>query len=321
MIFFIALSIATAFGAYSFARDERWAATAITALLLVLIVKKTVDLRRWIKHREAARAFGADEATAEIYPAAPVVWCGARKAPEGVLLLHGFSASPAEFAPLTDKLKERDVPFYAPTLTGFGIESLHLLRVVHSSDWLRDALRAYDVVASRAERVHVFGHSMGAIMAAFVAQRRAVDKLVLSAPYLHPKRKHDVVKEIFKTPLLSDALVFLMPYRKKSSKSKPPKGAENRVAFRVSPTNSIRAIWEAQDKLRFEEAKFSRALLLEGGKDATVEIDRVVQTLEYHKLPYDLKRYENSGHLLYEDADKERVASDVVAWLFGAERK
>ncbi|MBD3410634.1 MAG: alpha/beta fold hydrolase, partial [Ignavibacteriales bacterium] len=184
MIFLIALSIAAASGVYAFALEERWAATAITAFLLLLIVKKAIDQHRWIKHREAARAFGADEATAEILPAAPVVWCGSRKAPEGALLLHGFSASPAEFAPVTDKLKERDVPFYAPTLTGFGVESLHLLRVVHSSDWLRDALRAYDVVASRAERVHVFGHSMGAIMATFVAQRRTVDKLVLSAPYL-----------------------------------------------------------------------------------------------------------------------------------------
>jgi esterase/lipase len=45
-------------------------------------------------------------------------------------------------------LDQAGIPYYAPLLTGHGLDDLHLFSAVQPSDWLRDAVMAYDQLAS-----------------------------------------------------------------------------------------------------------------------------------------------------------------------------
>ena len=123
----------------------------------------------------------------------------------GVLLLHGFTGTPANMHSIWSRLEadgqesrlnaniknENDYTIYAPLLTGHGT-NLRNMRKSCALDWIDDALKAYDrLAAAGCEKIYVAGLSMGGLLAAIVASERRVDGVIMiCAPakmklYLH----------------------------------------------------------------------------------------------------------------------------------------
>ncbi|MCF8384032.1 MAG: alpha/beta fold hydrolase [Chlorobium sp.] len=108
------------------------------------------------------------------------------KAPAGVLIIHGFSATPESVAILEKPLRALGLPVSLPLLSGHGAPSPEALRGVTFHDWMADADRAFQALAEKAEKIIVVGHSMGALISLRLAAEYAdtVDSLVLAAPAL-----------------------------------------------------------------------------------------------------------------------------------------
>ena len=108
----------------------------------------------------------------------------------GCLCIHGFSGEAKEVEPLTDFLsKKRSWLVYSPTLPGHG--SKMTLKTANFKHWLFAAEVAVQELLKRCDKVYVIGFSMGGMIAAYVASKYPVDKLVLlsaSAYYLNPKQ-------------------------------------------------------------------------------------------------------------------------------------
>lgn len=105
----------------------------------------------------------------------------------GVLVIHGFTATPASVAVLEKPLRGLSVPVSMPLLAGHGASSPEALRGVTFHDWIESAGEAFGRLAEEAERIVVVGHSMGALLAlqlAAVYEPSRVDSLVLAAPAL-----------------------------------------------------------------------------------------------------------------------------------------
>ena len=79
--------------------------------------------------------------------AMPKSYFGDTKHKHAVLLLHGYSASPQEFDLLAEGLKAANIPFYAPLMTGYGLNRFDLLGNVVPGDWLRDGVLGYQLLA------------------------------------------------------------------------------------------------------------------------------------------------------------------------------
>jgi alpha-beta hydrolase superfamily lysophospholipase len=102
-----------------------------------------------------------------------------------VVLLHGMSASPSQFARLAADLFERGYNVLVPRLPRHGhadplSPALERLR----SDELCEAVAEYVAIARElGERVTVAGFSMGGLMTAWAAQRFEIDRAVPIAPF------------------------------------------------------------------------------------------------------------------------------------------
>ncbi|RWZ52263.1 alpha/beta fold hydrolase [Halobacillus fulvus] len=96
----------------------------------------------------------------------------------GCLCIHGYTGSPEEVQPLVDFLKKRtDWEFANPTLPGHG-EQLDLYGHYYQ-EWIATAELALIDLKKRNDTIVIIGFSMGGMIAAYLAAKHRVDKLVL----------------------------------------------------------------------------------------------------------------------------------------------
>ena len=108
----------------------------------------------------------------------------ARGGPTGVLLLHGFTASPHEVKWLGQYLAARGHTICAPRIAGHGTDYRDLARTTWQ-DWAASALDGYHMLRAQCDRVFVGGLSMGGALALFTAAQVEVDGVIaLAAPVL-----------------------------------------------------------------------------------------------------------------------------------------
>lgn len=97
------------------------------------------------------------------------------------LIIHGYTGGPYEVDPLADFLRENtDWHVEVPTLPGHG-EQLSLKNASYKN-WIQSAEAALEPLRKKYEKVYVIGFSMGGMIAAYLAAKYQIDKLVLLAP-------------------------------------------------------------------------------------------------------------------------------------------
>jgi carboxylesterase len=111
----------------------------------------------------------------------------------GVLVLHGFTGSPASMRPLAEDLAERGYAIELPLLSGHGTHVSDLLKVTWR-DLARDTVASFEQLRSRTSKQIVVGLSVGGAIALRLAQTRKDDVagVVLINPFLgtdHPLAK------------------------------------------------------------------------------------------------------------------------------------
>lgn len=109
------------------------------------------------RHREIN---ARESATAD---AAPFLLHGTSPRRVGVLLAHGFLASPAEVRPLADRLQQANFRVLAIRLKGHGTSPWDL-RERAWRDWLDSVARGYDILRAYCDEVCIVGFSTGAAL-------------------------------------------------------------------------------------------------------------------------------------------------------------
>ncbi|MGM8366219.1 alpha/beta hydrolase [Virgibacillus sp. W0181] len=99
----------------------------------------------------------------------------------GCLVIHGFTGGPYEVEPLAEYLREStNWHIDVPTLPGHG-ETLNLENVTYQ-DWLHTAETAFLQLQEQHDTIYVIGFSMGGMIAAYLAAKYRIERLVLLAP-------------------------------------------------------------------------------------------------------------------------------------------
>jgi carboxylesterase len=117
----------------------------------------------------------------------------------GVLLLHGFSGSPASLRPWANHLAGRGYAVEVPLLPGHGTRWQDLNQV-RWTDWYAEAEAALDRLLKTCDRVVVGALSMGGSVALRLAEERGPDVagLVLVNPFVSSDRKELVALPVLK---------------------------------------------------------------------------------------------------------------------------
>lgn len=104
----------------------------------------------------------------------------------GVLLLHGFTSTPASMEPVAQVLRDAGCAVRVPMLPGHGTRWQDL-NSTSAEQLLRAALADWDRLAARRRDVAVVGLSMGGALALHVAARRSPSAVVTINPCLRLK--------------------------------------------------------------------------------------------------------------------------------------
>lgn len=104
----------------------------------------------------------------------------------GVLLLHGFTGSPASMRPWAEYLNSAGYTVRVPLIPGHGTKWQDLNHVRWQA-WPERAERELDLLKSECDRVFIFGLSMGGANTLHVTAKRAaeISGIVLVNPMIH----------------------------------------------------------------------------------------------------------------------------------------
>jgi carboxylesterase len=105
--------------------------------------------------------------------------------PLGILLIHGFTGSPASMRPMAEFFESEGLSVSLPRLPGHGTDWEDLARTTWE-DWYGEADAAFQELAVRCRDVVLVALSMGASLAVHMAATRADDVrgVALVNPYL-----------------------------------------------------------------------------------------------------------------------------------------
>ncbi|MGE3271296.1 MAG: alpha/beta hydrolase [Chloroflexota bacterium] len=96
----------------------------------------------------------------------------------GVLLVHGFTGSPAEMRPVAEALAAHGIGSEGIRLRGHGTHPDDMLGCTYQ-DWIEDVEAALDRLLTQYQQAIIVGLSMGGTLALNVAARRANDSRVV----------------------------------------------------------------------------------------------------------------------------------------------
>lgn len=109
--------------------------------------------------------------------------------PVGVLMVHGFTGSPASMRPIGEWLAEQGLSVEGVRLPGHGTD-VEDLRGRRWTEWTDEAARGLDALRGRCRTVVALGQSMGASVVLSLAASRPheVDGMALTNPYVFDRR-------------------------------------------------------------------------------------------------------------------------------------
>lgn len=226
----------------------------------------------------------------------------------GCLIIHGYTGGPYEVEPLTQYLEDHTAwKISAPVLPGHG-EELALENVSHD-EWLEAAEAEFKSLRDQCKTVYVIGFSMGGMIAAYLAAKYEVKKLVLLAParkYISvgkiARKIGEVVVDVFRGTLADNEFY---------SNVKQKRG-EVPIKSNVEFTKLVRHTKE------FLEDVHSPVLIIHGQEDSIVPVSTVKNLDE--EIPSEEKQivvFDQENHMICLGENKDIVNELVYHFLMG----
>jgi esterase/lipase/1-acyl-sn-glycerol-3-phosphate acyltransferase len=155
----------------------------------------------------------------------------------GVVLVHGFLASPAEMKPFSDKLVAAGYPVYGVRLPGHGTSPVDL-RERSWEDWLRVIQHGYEILSAHVDKVCLVGFSTGGALSLIFASERPTNlaSVVVINPPIKFKNKNmkfvPLLHGVSRLVRWASSFEGVMPYR-----SNNPEHA--RINYRSMPVRGL----------------------------------------------------------------------------------
>lgn len=225
----------------------------------------------------------------------------------GVILIHGFTGSPAEMRMLGDFLHTEGYTVLAPRLSGHGttVEEMANTKWPH---WYSTVEDAYHLLKGICSSIAVIGLSMGGLLALKLATEYQVDKVVsLSTPIFITDKRLDMlpVYRMFRD---------FVPKRRKSYADIAAKYSVGYTATPLSSLSSLLKFIQHVDKLL--PTVQVPLLIVQSRQDHTVQprsasyIYDMVASNEKNLL-----WLEKSGHLVTIDIEREKIFRKISEFL------
>jgi carboxylesterase len=227
--------------------------------------------------------------------------------PRAVLLLHGFTGNSADVRMLGRYLEKRGYTCHAPHYKGHGVPPEEL---VHTGpeDWWKDVTEAYEFLNSKGHKeIAVAGLSLGGVFSLKLGYTVPIKGIVPMCAPMYIKSEEVMYEGI---------LEYAREFKRREGKSIEQVEAEMED-FKKTPMNTLKALQNLiADVREHVDHIYAPTFVVQARHDHMINTDSA--NIIYNGIESDdksIKWYEESGHVITLDKEKEQLHEDVFQFL------
>ncbi len=224
-----------------------------------------------------------------------------------VLLLHGFTGNSADVRMLGRYLQKEGYSCLAPHYKGHGVPPEEL---VHTGpdDWWKDVMNAYNELKDKGyEEIAVAGLSLGGVFSLKLGYTEPVKGIVPMCAPMYIKSEEVMYEGV---------LEYAREYKNYEGKS-DEQIEEEMEEFKKTPMKTLKALQELIADVRSNiDMIYTPTFVVQARHDKMINTDSaniIHDSIESDQK--DLKWYEESGHVITLDKEKEQLHEDVLEFL------
>lgn len=234
----------------------------------------------------------------------PFTFEGGEKA---VLLLHGFTGNSADVRMLGRFLEKKGYTCHAPHYKGHGVAPEEL---VHTGpeDWWKDVMEGYEFLKSKGhESIAAVGLSLGGVFSLKLGYTVPIKGIVPMCAPMYIKSEEVMYEGV---------LAYAREYKKREGKSSEQIEQEMEE-FKQTPMNTLKSLQELIAEVRNSvDMIYAPTLVVQGRHDHMINTDSANIIYNSVESPTkDIKWYEESGHTITFDKERDQLHEDVYAFL------
>ncbi|MFY2252140.1 alpha/beta hydrolase [Priestia megaterium] len=234
----------------------------------------------------------------------PFTFEGGEKA---VLLLHGFTGNSADVRMLGRFLEKKGYTCHAPHYKGHGVAPEEL---VHTGpkDWWKDVMEGYEFLKSKGhESIAAVGLSLGGVFSLKLGYTVPIKGIVPMCAPMYIKSEEVMYEGV---------LAYAREYKKREGKSSEQIEQEMEE-FKQTPMNTLKSLQELIAEVRNSvDMIYAPTFVVQGRHDHMINTDSANIIYNSIESPTkDIKWYEESGHTITFDKERDQLHEDVYAFL------
>lgn len=224
-----------------------------------------------------------------------------------VLFLHGFTGNSADCRMMARFLEGKGYTCYGPQYKGHGVPPEEL---VHTGpeDWWQDVMDGYHFLENKGyKEIAVVGLSLGGVFSLKLGYTEHIKGIVPMCAPMFLKSEEVMYKGV---------LAYAREYKEREGKT--PEQIEQEMAeFQKTPMNTLRALQELIAEVRNNiDMIYAPTFVVQARHDRMINTESAnIIYNEIESPEKEIKWYEESGHVITFDKEKDQLHEDVYRFL------
>ncbi|RHW38939.1 carboxylesterase [Neobacillus notoginsengisoli] len=230
-----------------------------------------------------------------------------------VLLLHGFTGSSADVRMLGRFLEKKGYTSHAPHYKGHAVPPEEFVKT-GPEDWWQDVLDGYQFLKDKGyDEIAVAGLSLGGVFSLKLGYTVPVKGIIPMCAPMDFKSEETLYQGV---------LAYAREFKQHEGKTEYEINQEM-AEFRQTPMKTLKSLQQLILDVRDHvDMIYAPLLVVQGRLDHMVDIDSAnIIYSQAESVNKQIKWYEESGHVITLDKEKDQLHEDVYTFLEGLDWK
>lgn len=224
-----------------------------------------------------------------------------------VLLLHGFTGNTADVRMLGRFLEKRGYTCHAPLYKGHGVPPEELVQS-GPEDWWNDVITGYNYLKSQGhEEIAVAGLSLGGVFSLKLGYTVPIKGIVPMCAPMYIKSEEVMYKGI---------LEYAREYKQREGKT-PEQIEKEMEEYQQTPMKTLKALQNLISDVRANvDMIYSPTFVVQARHDNMINTNSAnIIYIEVESNIKAIKWYEQSGHVITLDKERDQLHEDIYQFL------